>query len=90
MDAQIDVFDDCGLAQRGECQGSFVLLLGGLAIDHPAEPMLEDECGTAWLVNLTGGEPEGNEAFVGVADEYRVSFLNVSSTSSGPGCCRAG
>ena len=42
--AQIDVFDDGVLAQRGElepCGEALGVALGGLAVDHEAEPLLE-------------------------------------------------
>jgi hypothetical protein len=71
--AQIDIFDDCGLPQRGELQAHdepFVLPLGRFAIDHQAEPLLEGERGDVGLAELIveglghAGEPEGGEAFM--------------------------
>ena len=97
--AQIDILDDCGLAQASELQARdepFVVPLGDLAIDHQAEPLLEGERGDIGLALLIvegfghAGEPEGGEAFMGVVDEHEVSFLLVSGSSRGRGCCRAG
>ena len=57
-----------------------VLPLGRFAIDHQAEPLLEGERGDVGLASLIveglghAGEPEGEETFLGVGDEHRVSF----------------
>ena len=81
--AQIDILDDGGLAQRGELQARdepLVVALGGLAVDHQAEALLEGERGDVGLALLIleglghAGKPEGGEAFVGGVDEHQVSF----------------
>ena len=61
-----------------------------------AEPLLEGERGDIGLALLIieglghAGEPEREQAFVGVVGEHKVSFLQVSGSSRGHGCCRAG
>jgi hypothetical protein len=81
--AQIDIFDDGSLAQRGELQPGdepSVVALGDLAIDHEAEPLLEGERLAIGLAQLIveglghAGEVQRHEAFVAGIGEHEVSF----------------
>ncbi len=81
--SQVDVFDDGVLAQSRKLQARAKTLrvaLGGLAIDHQAEPLLEGESGdiggSPLLLEGLGhaGKAKGDQAFVGGMGKHCVSF----------------